>query len=63
MRTANPNVDIFKTLKQAEKVYYKTPAPCALLQSRNSYFVDRCGVGEGSAIEQWPNHYMLIAKK
>jgi len=63
-KTINKDVDIFTTLKAAQKSFDKTQAPVALLKSYNGdYFVDRKGTGKESAIVAWPKLYTLLDEK
>lgn len=62
MKTRNTNVDVYKSLAQAEKAFNKSIVPCAILKAFGSYYIDR-GTGENSAINAWPKHYVLIKQK
>jgi len=63
MKTTNPDIDIFETLKQAEKVFKETAAPVTLVKGIEGYFIDRQGIGEHSIIKSWPGVYNLIGTK
>ena len=62
-KTVNPDMDIFDTLAQAQRKFDKEPAPVALIQAREGFFIDRKGTGPDSAIEAWPKRYTLIDEK
>lgn len=57
----NKDIDIFNTLKKAERAFNKSKVPCHLLMETrfNTYFVDR----SKTAIIAWPNLYTLIKEK
>jgi len=59
-KTVNSNIDIFTSLKSAERAFIKSDVPCQLLKSTyGAYFLDR----SKTAIVDWPKQYVLISEK
>ena len=59
MRTINQDMDIFTSLKKAEKAFINSPLPRMLLESKFGWFLDR----SKQAIVDWPKQYKLLAEK
>ncbi len=59
-KTLNKDIDIFNTLRAAQKAFDASKVPCQLLHSTyNDYFIDR----SKTAIHEWPQLYKLIKDK
>jgi len=63
MKTINPQIQIFKSLNQAQRFFDNCANSCHLLESfsmgRAVWFVDM----SKSAIIEWPKHYILLNEK